>query len=224
MRLSSVTFDLDGTLLDTATDLLTACNRMLAELDRPPRAEAEIRRFVGTGAETLVERCLTRENMIPSETEIADGVAIFRRCYREENGRTAKPFPNVLAGLAAWQASGLPLAVVTNKNMDFTMPLLEQTGLARFFTVVIGGDSTPCKKPHPEPIFAACRQMGAIPAENLHIGDSINDVRAARAAGSLAWLVPYGYTEGRPIDGTDCDRLVADLLEAFRAFARAFPR
>ena len=220
MRFSSVTFDLDGTLLDTVADLCTACNRMLSELGLPSRTETEIRGFVGSGAENLIECCLTREGATPQAAEIGAALALFRRCYREENGRTAQPFPNVREGLNAWRATGLPLAVVTNKPMEFTMPLLEKTGLAEFFPVVVGGDSTPRKKPHPEPIWYACRQMGVPPETNLHLGDSINDARAARAAGSHVWLVPYGYTGDHPVSATDCDRLVADLLVACVESAR----
>lgn len=215
MPLQSVTFDLDGTLLDTALDLSVACNRMLAELGLPGRSEAEIRRFVGKGMAVLVERCLTWE-AVPETSLVEAGIAIFRRCYAEENGRAARPYPGVLEGLAAWQATGLPLAVVTNKPMAFTLPLLQQTGLDGYFQVVVGGDSTPYKKPHPEPLRHACRQMGVAPSSNLHIGDSVNDALAARAAGSLAYLVPYGYTEGEPVDSADCDALVSDLLAAWR--------
>ena len=215
MKLQSVTFDLDGTLLDTALDLSVACNRMLAEMGLPGRSEAEIRRFVGKGMAVLVERCLTWD-AAPEAAQVEEGIAIFRRCYGEENGRFAQPYPGVFEGLQAWREAGLPLAVVTNKPMAFTVPLLEQTGLAGYFQVVVGGDSTPYKKPHPEPVLHACRQLGVGPAANLHIGDSVNDALAARAAGSRAWLVPYGYTEGEPVDSADCDALVSDLLAAWR--------
>ena len=113
------------------------------------------------------------------------------------------------------RASSSPLAVVTNKPLMFTLPLLEKMGMAEFFKVVVGGDSTAEKKPHPEPILFACRQLGVAPEQNLHIGDSANDVLAARAAGSAAWCVPYGYNEGAAVDSADCDALVSDLLQAF---------
>ncbi|MDR3322916.1 MAG: phosphoglycolate phosphatase [Zoogloeaceae bacterium] len=212
-RIRAVTFDLDGTLLDTALDLSVACNRMLTAMGQPARVEADIRRFVGNGMAVLVERCLTWE-AAPAAAAIAQGIALFRQYYREENGRAARPYPHVIAGLDAWQGMGLPLAVVTNKPVDFAAPLLRQTGLADYFQVLVGGDSTPHKKPHPEPILHACRQMDVVPTENLHIGDSINDALAARAAGSLAYLVPYGYTEGEPLRASDCDVLTPDLLAA----------
>jgi phosphoglycolate phosphatase len=218
-KLRSVTFDLDGTLLDTAPDLRVACNRMLAEMGQPVRSDAEIRRFVGTGMAVLVTRCLFREKP-PAAQEIEQGIAFFKRFYAEENGRTARPYPAVREGLNAWRDTGLPLAVVTNKRLSFTHALLEKTALKHYFQAVVGGDSTPFLKPHPEPICFACRQLQTTPAENLHIGDSIHDAQAARAAGSRAYLVPYGYTEGKALDEANCDAQVSDLLAALRQAQR----
>ena len=89
-------------------------------------------------------------------------------------------------------------------------------GLAGYFDVVVSGDTTAHKKPHPEPILHACRLFNVRPDRNLHIGDSENDILAARAAGSPAFCVPYGYNEGKPVDSADCDALVSDLLAAYR--------
>ena len=98
-------------------------------------------------------------------------------------------------------------------------PLLERTGLADFFVVSVSGDTTANKKPHPEPVLHACRVLGVPPEKNLHIGDSDNDLLAARAAGCLAWAVPYGHTEGGPVDTANCDALVCSLLEAAQRVA-----
>lgn len=214
MRPASVTFDLDGTLLDTARDIFVACQRVLREMGAPPRSEAEIRRFVGKGMDVLITRCLAWD-AAPESEAVEEGMRLFKRFYREENGRAARPYPGVVEGLQAFAASGLPLAVVTNKRLSFTLPLLEQTGLAPYFQAIVCGDSTPFLKPHPEPILHACRQLGVMPQANLHIGDSVNDALAARAAGCSVWLVPYGYTEGVPVKESDADRLVGDLVEAF---------
>ncbi|GHT90339.1 phosphoglycolate phosphatase, bacterial [Betaproteobacteria bacterium] len=215
MPVSSVTFDLDGTLLDTARDIFVACQRVLAEMRQPARSEADIRRFVGRGMDELITRCLFWDTP-PTHADVEEGMRLFRRFYVEENGRATQAYPGVVAGLRAFHASGLPLAVVTNKSAAFTRPLLEQTGLAGYFRQVVCGDSTPFKKPHPEPILHACRLLGVAPADNLHIGDSVNDALAARAAGSLAWLVPYGYTEGKPLSADDCDALICDFPTAWQ--------
>ena len=214
MYFHSVTFDLDGTLLDTIADLAAACQAMLRELQAPMRSEAEIHRFVGKGMAVLVERCLTWEQ--PSDALLAQGISAFKRHYATVNGVQARIYPGVSAGLDLWRQQGLKLAVVTNKPAMFTEPLLVRCGLSDYFSVVVSGDTTAEKKPHPEPILHACRLLAVAPERNLHIGDSLNDVLAARAAGSQAYCVPYGYNEGRPVDSADCDALVSDLVAAYR--------
>ncbi len=211
----SVTLDLDGTLLDTLDDLVAASNAMLAELGLPPRSLAEIRRFVGKGMAVLVERCLSRDAP-PAAAELTAGIAVFQRHYAILNGQTARLYPGVIEGLDALRAHGLPLAVVTNKPAAFTVPLLERTGLAAYFAAVVSGDTLPYKKPRPEPILHACALLGTAPERNLHVGDSLNDIEAARAAGCPVLCVPYGYNEGRPVDSADCDALVSSLVDAAR--------
>lgn len=214
LRIRSVTFDLDGTLLDTIADLAAACDAMMVELGRAPHGVDKVRRFVGKGMAVLVERCLTTPAGTPDAELLARGIAAFRRHYTEFNGRAAVEYPGVREGLEAFRALGLPLGVVTNKPAAFTGPLLERAGLADFFVVSVSGDTTANKKPHPEPIEHACMILGTRPQENLHIGDSDNDLLAARAAGSLAFAVPYGYTEDGAVDTANCDALVSTLLEA----------
>lgn len=215
MHFHSATFDLDGTLLDTIADLAEACCLMLAELGEPPRTQAEVHSFVGKGMAVLVERCLTHEAP-PSPERLQAGIDAFRRHYQAVNGLLTEVYPGVREGLQLWKGSGLRLGVVTNKPAMFTEPLLARMGLADFFTVVVSGDTTASKKPHPEPILHACRALGVVPERNLHIGDSINDILAARAAGSPAFCVPYGYNEGKPVDSADCDALVSDLIAAYQ--------
>ena len=112
--------------------------------------------------------------------------------------------------------SRLGLGCVTNKAGRFTQELLDRQGLARFFNCVVSGDTVARKKPDPLPVVHACHLLGAQPRDALLIGDSLNDVLAARAAGCTVWCVPYGYNEGRPIGTLDCDAIVGDFLEAAR--------
>mgnify|MGYP000877180958 FL=1 len=219
MVVKSVTFDLDGTLLDTIADLAAACDAMMIELGRPPLGVERVSRFVGKGMAVLVERCLTTPEGPPEAGLLAGGIAAFRRHYEAFNGRAATEYPGVRAGLEAFRALGLPLGVVTNKPAAFTGPLLDSAGLADFFVVAVSGDTTANKKPHPEPILHACTILGVRPEENLHIGDSDNDLLAARATGCLAFAVPYGYTEEGPVDTANCDALVSSLLDAARRVA-----
>jgi phosphoglycolate phosphatase len=216
MHFASVTFDLDGTLLDTVPDLYEACRRMLEEIGAPARSEAEIRNFVGQGMVVLVRRCLDH-GMPPDEAAMATAVASFQRHYAAVNGEMTRVFPGVAEGLAAWATTGLPLAVVTNKPAAFTEPLLARLGLDGYFTAVISGDTTPYRKPHPAPLLAACARMQRPVGGNLHIGDSKHDIETARNAGCKAiYCVPYGYNEGRAVTAADCDALVNDLHAAWQ--------
>lgn len=213
MRFRSVTFDLDGTLLDTVADLAEACRRMLEEVGAPPRTQEEVHSFVGKGMAVLVERCLTH-GQPPSAERLHAAIESFKRHYTEVNGLFTQIYPGVMEGLKAWKAAGVKMGVVTNKPGMFTEALLERMGMFDFFDVIVSGDTTANKKPHPEPLLHACLVMGSRPLENLHIGDSENDILAARAAGCPVFCVPYGYNEGRPVDSADCDALVSDFLAA----------
>ena len=211
----SVTFDLDGTLLDTIADLTEACRLMLEEIGEPPRTPGEIHSFVGKGMAVLVERCLTH-GQPPADERLKGAIEAFKRHYGEVNGRYTQIYPGVLDGLLAWRSGGFKMGVVTNKPAIFTEVLLEIMGIADFFDVVVSGDTTDHKKPHPEPVLHACEWLGVSPEYNLHIGDSKNDIEAAHAAGCTAFCVPYGYNEGAPVDSAECDALVSDLLVAYR--------
>jgi phosphoglycolate phosphatase len=218
MRFASVTFDLDGTLLDTVPDLHAAAQATLDELGLPPRSEDEIRNFVGQGVVVLVRRCLTW-TAPPDEMVLAEAVEVFQRHYAAVNGQKSRIFKGVVEGLDAWRATGLPLAVVTNKPAAFTEPLIERMGLSSYFDAIVSGDTTPHRKPHPAPLHHACRLMGANPATNLHIGDSRHDIETARNAGCTVYCVPYGYNEGEAVRAEDCDALVDNLGAALRAAA-----
>lgn len=215
MRFRSVTFDLDGTLLDTIADLAEGCRLMLEEIGAPSRTPEEVHGFVGKGMAVLIERCLTWDEA-PDEARLQEAIQSFRKHYAAVNGQQATIYPGVREGLAAWQAEGVKMGIVTNKPTQFTLPLLAHVGLDHYFDVVVCGDTTAERKPHPEPVLYACNAMGVAPQHNLHIGDSFNDVAAARAAGSVAFCVPYGYNEGEPVDSANCDALVSDLLAAYR--------
>lgn len=211
-QVAAVLFDLDGTLLDTIADLAEGANRMLAELGRPLRSQAEIHGFVGKGIPNLVERCLT-EGCSATPGEVAHGIAVFRRHYAQVNGLQARIYPGIEESLATLRSRGLRLGCVTNKAATFTEPLLVRMGLADYFEVVVSGDTLPVKKPDPAVLLHACRHLGIPPGGALMVGDSANDALAARAAGMPVVLVSYGYSEGMPVDTIECDGLLSDVRE-----------
>lgn len=210
----SVTLDLDGTLLDTVFDLASAVNLMLDELGLPLRTEEEVRCFVGRGIPNLVQRCVCRADFMPDAAWLNQAVQVFKKHYAVTNGHRAVAYPGVLEGLDAFAGMGLPMACITNKAAAFAEPLLESTGLAKYFKMVISGDSLPEKKPHPLPLLHVCQAFGVEPAFNLHIGDSKHDVGAAKAAGCPVFCLPYGYNEGGDVRELESDAIVASLLDA----------
>ncbi len=219
-RYRAALFDLDGTLVDTAPDLAAAANRMLADLGRPGLEEGQIRDYVGKGVVNLVNRCFEATGG-GSEEERGNAHAAFERHYTAGIADRSRPYPGVVDGLAALERAGIALGCVTNKAGRFTEPLLEQTGLRRFFGVVVSGDTVERKKPHPDPMLYAAGKLGAAPSETLVVGDSLNDVQSARAAGCAVVVVPYGYREGLALDDLGADAVVASVEEAARSITMA---
>ncbi|MCO5101333.1 MAG: phosphoglycolate phosphatase [Burkholderiaceae bacterium] len=214
-RARAVLLDLDGTLLDTVADLAAAVDAMLVELGRAPVGESAVRTWVGKGARVLVRRALAGSLDAPFDDASVDAaMPVFERHYARENGASARLYPNAVDGLVAMRAKGLALACVTNKPQSFSDALLERTGLAAHFAVVVGADPRLARKPDPAPLLHACERLGVAPARAVAIGDSMNDVQAAHAAGMPVIVVPYGYNEGRPASSLDADAHVDDLLQA----------
>lgn len=207
--------DLDGTLLDTVPDLAAAVNAMLVDMGRAELPVQTVADYVGKGADVLVHRAMSgaMDGRI-DEAAFAQAKDAFYRHYRRLNGSAAQVYPGITEALAAMRVQGLKLACVTNKPREFTQALLESASLAPFFDAVVSGDDATHKKPHAAPLLEACRLMAVDIADAVMIGDSENDLLAARAAGCPAVLVEGGYNEGRPVAELAADAIVASLSEA----------
>jgi len=212
-----VLFDLDGTLVDSALDLTAAVDNMLQALGREPAGEARVRQWVGNGAPVLVMRALSGE-MYPTENAVEPELfqaafEVFLSAYTQSNGRYSKVYPGVEPLLEHLQQAGVPQAVVTNKPMAFTLPLLKALKIDHYFNQVVGGDSLPVKKPDPLPLLTVLEAVGCPPEQALMVGDSRNDVQAARAAGCPVVCVSYGYNHGESVAACAPDRVVGSLAE-----------
>jgi phosphoglycolate phosphatase len=209
-------FDLDGTLLDTAGDIRLALNRALAEFGWPPAAESAVRNMIGKGSPILVERVAAAQGRALDEATHTAMVERFFHHYGalQESGEFgARPYPGVEPALKLLHEAGLPTAVVTNKQERFASGLLQRLGLREWIDVVVGGDSCERRKPDPQPLLYACHRLGATAARAMMVGDSINDVTAARAAHMAVLCVPYGYNEGNDPRELPCDALIEDLSQ-----------
>lgn len=207
----AVIFDLDGTLIDTAPEIAIALNRALAEAGCRPLAPPRVAALVGKGVRSLVERALAQ---VEGAADLEGTVKRFEAHYAEVVATQATLFPGVLRGLELLRSRGMAMSVVTNKPRYFTRCLLERLDIARFFGGFVAGDDGIARKPHGDMLLAACGSMESRPPATLMLGDSDNDVLAARAAGCPVWCVPYGYNEGRPPETLQCDRIVASVDEA----------
>jgi phosphoglycolate phosphatase len=219
-RLRAAIIDLDGTMVDTADDFTAGLNGMLAQLDAAQTSREEVIGYIGKGSENLIRNVLAqRFETDHAQDRFDEALAIYQVEYAKINGAHTRLYPEVEAGLQAMRANGLKLACVTNKPHRFAVELLEQYGLGQYFSVVLGGDSLPQKKPDPLPMLTAAEQLGVEPEATVAIGDSENDALAGRAAGMATLTLPYGYNHGRAIQEIKSDGIVASLLEAAKAIA-----
>lgn len=183
----AVLFDLDGTLTDTWEDIAFSLNATLAKLGRPPRAADEVRRFIGDGFRTLLERALGTSD----DAAVGKAVALFDPHYLEHCADHAVLYPGVRQTLE--HLADKSLGVVTNKAQRQSERTLKALGIEGFFKTVLGGDVLPVRKPRPEPLWEAARRLGARPEEAWMVGDSPGDVLAGKAAGMRTVAVTYGY-------------------------------
>ncbi len=214
LAVKMVMIDLDGTLIDTVPDLAAAANRMLADLGRKPWDEKHYRTWIGNGVPRFVKRALTGEMQAEPDPELFEqALEPFRRHYGEAVSALSRPYPGVVEALEQLTAQGYSLACITNKAEAFTLPLLKNLELDKYFKLVLSGDSLPKQKPDPLPLQHACKYFGIDAAHGVLVGDSSNDVHAARSAGMPVICVTYGYNHGHDIRQSLPDAVVESLAE-----------
>ncbi len=203
-----------GTLVDSAPDLIGACNNMLEALGREPVALDVARGWIGKGARRLVERALTGDFDGEAPAELMQtAYPLFEKCYQENLHRDSVPYAGADETLAQCQASGRQVGCVTNKPGVFTRPLLQAMGVSRYLDPIIGGDDLPKRKPDPLPLQHVADRWGFAPQECLLVGDSVSDFRAARACGMPVVLVSYGYSQGLDLSELGADAVIDSLAQ-----------
>lgn len=214
-----IAFDLDGTLVDTAPDLIGALNQVLAECGLPPLPLAAARGVVGHGARAMLARGFAAAGA-PLAPERAP--ALFERfiaLYVPRIAAESRPYPGVPETLDLLGAAGARLAVCTNKRTDLSLALLDALGLARRFAAVVGPDVAGASKPDPRHLTAAIEAAGGRKDRALMVGDAVTDRDAARAAGVPLALVSYGYSEPPAADLAP-DQLIDHFAEVPAAARR----
>ncbi|MBM6551477.1 phosphoglycolate phosphatase [Marinomonas ostreistagni] len=222
---SVLLFDLDGTLVDSAPDLAAAVNATLVELGREPFPEATVRNWVGNGAQPLISRGLSGAKEIDpnlSESLVTEALEIFLARYEERVCDQSVLYPGVKETLQTLKQRGYRLAIITNKPEKFIAPMLDGLGLNGLFEFALGGDSSPERKPEPLPLYTACGMLNAQLSDCVMIGDSKNDILAAKAAKIASVGVSYGYNYDEDLASYEPEFLFdqfSDLLKVFTPVA-----
>ena len=212
---ATLAFDLDGTLVDTAADLIATLNVLLTREDIAPLSLAVARPMIGRGAKALIARGFEAAGA-PLAAERLD--VLFEQFIDHYRGHIAdhsRPFPGLVPALDQLRAAGAILSVCTNKRTDLSVALLDALNLTPYFAAIIGADAVPISKPDPGHLIAAIQRASGSPTRAIMIGDSASDADAARAAGVPLILVSFGYTE-TPARELGADRLI-DHFDALPA-------
>lgn len=205
LPLKLLIFDLDGTLIDSLPDIADATNYMRQGYRLSPLSAEEVRKLVGQGARSLVERALPGA---PAQM-IEEGLEIFLGYNMAHIADKSRLYPGVVETLQALEELGIPLCVLSNKNVALCREALSRLGIAQFFPTVLGADSLPFRKPSPKPVLALIEEFGVATGECVMIGDSINDIAAGAGAGVVTVGCSYGYGDSSELVGADY--LVADF-------------
>nr|VFJ73028.1 MAG: phosphoglycolate phosphatase [Candidatus Kentron sp. FW] len=186
----TILFDLDGTLADTAPDLLFALNQVVREEGLAPLSLEEIRPFITHGGRAMVQRALGVKPENPSFTGLLER---FLNVYRDNVATYTRLFPGMEKVLTQIEENAMRWGIVTNKSSYLTKPLTVALGLNHRATCIVSGDTTVHRKPYPDPLLLACKQTGTIPAYCLYIGDAAKDIEAGLRAGTHTAVALFGY-------------------------------
>ncbi len=205
-------YDLDGTLIDSATDITSAVNHMLAELKLPHRSEREVRGFIGEGVQSLIKRALGEAHLSKAD----HGFQILKAYYQKHLLDHTKLYPDVERVLDHFRAK--KQVVVTNKPEDFSTRILRGLKVLQFFQKVIGGDSMHTKKPSPESIFHMLKEFSIPPERAVIVGDSLIDVETGRNAKVKTCAVTYGLIDAEIMRTSGADFVInrfGELIDLF---------
>lgn len=210
-HIKALAFDLDGTLVDSAPGLTLALDAAMQAAGFAAPGSENLKRWIGNGIDILIERALNWANTTPTHALCQQIRVDFDQHYAQTAVGGSPLYPKVKETLHILTEEGLPLALVTNKPTPFVRPLLSHLGIEHNFKLVLGGDDVVRRKPYPTPLYLVLAQTGVLASELLFIGDSRNDIQAAKAAACPVVGMSYGYNYGEPIAASHPD----DVLDSF---------
>ncbi|MEM7425012.1 MAG: phosphoglycolate phosphatase [Pseudomonadota bacterium] len=195
MTAPAIVFDLDGTLVESAPDLAATTNVLLARRGRRQIELGELRSMVGKGARVMIEKAFAATGEPATEADVKEMIPEFLEYYGDNVAVHTHPFPGILDALGVLKDRGCRLGVCTNKFESLSHKLLDALEMSHFFSAVLGGDSLSIRKPDPEHVLETIRRLGGTPDNAVMVGDSNNDIDAARAGNIASVAVTFGYTD-----------------------------
>lgn len=220
VHLSALLWDLDGTLVDALPDIAWALGEALAQYGYGSVQAQVVQKWIGKGALVLCTRALSYLGLDTRDEQVAQRAKVLSERFtalqqqRYERGQSQSVvYPQVKEVLQALHQKTLPMALVTNKPLASARYALRRFELEGYFQTVVGGGCAPALKPAADPLLLACERLGVSPKDVALVGDSYNDVQAAKAAGALSILVPYGYKEGMSNEQMQAHVCVASIGE-----------
>lgn len=221
-----VIFDLDGTLVDTAPDLIDSLNHTIAQAGLEPVTYDDVTFLVGQGARVMIRRAFQLRKVELDDAQAETLFEAFVQHYGAHMPGKSQPFDGVVACLERLSAAGMTLAICTNKHEGLAVSLIEKLGLTPYFAAITGGDTFPVRKPDAAHIFGTIEKAGGTRDNAVMVGDSVNDILAAKNAGVPSIAVDFGYSDV-PIAGlspstviSHFDALTVDLVKELLATAK----
>ncbi|OCG06685.1 phosphoglycolate phosphatase, bacterial [Gilliamella sp. wkB178] len=211
--IQALAFDLDGTLVDSVPGLALATQLMLADLKLPTVTNDQVKNWVGNGVDVMLERAFTAIKVELSPQLFTDAKSLFNNHYDKVIDAETKLFPHVKETLKTLYANNYPLALVTNKPAQFLPALLTSLGIKDYFALVLGGGDVIKLKPHPAPLYQVLATFGLFNDQLLFVGDSKNDIDAAKNANCPTVALSYGYNYGISIATSEPDFLFDDFKD-----------
>lgn len=220
----AIVFDLDGTLIDSAPDIMGAINAVLQETGRRTLSLDEVRGMVGDGTRALVERAFAAVDggAAPQRAAVAPHVEQFRTLYEARMTAETAAYPGVMESLRDLEAAGVRLGLCTNKPDRPARAILSALGMSPYIRAVVGSETAPARKPDPRHLSAVLELIGVGPSEAVMVGDGVNDVTVARALSMPVVLVSFGYSRGDPRT-LGADVVIDDFARLKGALAEVYP-